>query len=243
MRRLYQLSIFITLFLSLIGSAAGPRTGGGGGSVVILGKPRLVDFLNIPESHSYLDKKYKNLTPSFIDSITTLSFESSGFPNDAAFVLAQSTFDQWSRLPYDYIGLLINTGLFKPVSWHFVDSEMPASDHFRPAALDSTHSIQTTAYYLMKDRAFDVFISRSLWNNLPLADQAGLLIHESLRHIQIGFSLSFDDESLQRATAILMSCRPTITLDQYLFFLLQNRRDLADARFERFEILTKDCGK
>lgn len=219
----------------------GPESGGGGVVAKINSRLQLIDFYTIAGAPEFLELKYQSTKPSVIDQEQEFSFHRQDQVNNVAFNQVLNVFNTWSLLPYDVIGLTINSAIYNPVIWNFSDQEVVAPKFYLPSPLRSGVETATAAYYLKVNRLHRVSISRKIWNELKLQDQVGLLIHESLRHVQIGFSFSFDDEALQKATAIMMVCRPSVKLDQYLFFLLNNRRDLAEQRFEAFEQLTKEC--
>lgn len=240
---LIQISLIAVFVLPSISVAdkQGPESGGGGGVVYVNGEPKLIDFYNIQHRSDQLARMYSKNHSSFFEAPNTFSFERYTPVNDPAFLLVLDIFNKWSGLPYDSIGLFINSAIFKPVIWSFTDESVIAPKFYRPLFLPSDLEIKTAAYYLKHDRSYQVRISRDIWNKLSIQDQAGLLIHETLRHVQIGLSFGFDDEALQKATAIMLTCKPKVKLDQYLFFLLNNRRDLAEKRFETFDVLTHEC--
>ncbi len=221
---------------------SGGSCGGGGGVIYINNQPRLVDFYTIPSSYELLSEKYSSQEPSFIKSALSMTFDANTEIKNPALKMVLEIFRRWSDLPYDSIGLWINTAIFKPV-WNFTDESLLAPPSYRPSPISNDDKIETAAYYLQKENTYNVNISRDIWNLLSIQDQVGLLIHETLRHVQIGFSFGFDDEALQKATAMMMICRPRVKFDQYLFYLLNNRRDLAELKFESFEQLTKECWK
>lgn len=219
----------------------GPESGGGGVVAKINSRLQLVDFYTVEGAPELLEKKYQGIKSSVIGQEQEFSFQRQDQVNDEAFNQVLSVFSKWSNLPYDVIGLTINSAIYNPVIWSFTNQELVAPKFYLPIALKSGVETTTAAYYLKINRLHRVSISRKTWNELKLQDQVGLLIHESLRHVQIGLSFSFDDEALQKATAVMMTCRSSVKLDHYLFFLLNNRRDLAEQRFEPFEQLTKEC--
>lgn len=219
----------------------GPESGGGGGVVFIQNQPQLTDFFTIVNSAEIVRQAFANQPPSYIEKEISVSFETSASMKDIAFVLAASILSKWSQLPFDTMGLWINIAMTSPVVWEFTDQKIMAPKFYRPDLLPKNSEIITAAYYSQKLKTYTVHISRAIWNQLSLENQVGLLIHESLRHIQIGISFSFDDEALQKATAMMMTCKPRVKHDQYLFYLLNNRRDLAKKYFEPFEQLTNEC--
>ncbi len=240
---LRQLFFIGTVLAGALVYARGPESGGGGGVVFVNEKPQLVDFFTIPGSAEILAQKYFEKQPSRLDRNIIFNIEYKTIPDNVAFMNVLFVFKKWSDLAYDAIGMDINSSIYAPVRWNLTDQPITPAVYYRPPGLPSELQIKPAAYYLMKDEVYEVSLSRQIWNKLSLQDQTGLLIHETLRHIQIGRSYSFDDEALQKATAVMLTCKPSITLDQYLFFLLHNRRDIAEKNFDTFGILTKDCGK
>lgn len=239
-----HLTILTMIMLTLPAWAEkqGPESGGGGGLVFVEDELQLVDFYNIPGSRAALKQQFNSQASSQQLQSSRFELRRDDRITDAAFALATQVLSRWSDLPYDSIGSLISGSVYSPMVWNFTDRNITAPKFYRPTLLPSNIEIITGAYYSRRGREFNVNISRELWNRLSFVDQAGLVIHETLRHVQIGISLGFDDEALQKATVMMLSCRPRVKYDQYLFYLLNNRRDLAEKRFEPFDELVKNCG-
>lgn len=244
-KRLRQFLIASMMLILPVSAIAqdGPESGGGGGVVYTAAGPRLVDFYNVGGAESYLQNKYAGRSSSQIVAPLRLSFERRDQVTDPAFREVLQVFNSWSEIPFDTIGALIHMAIYKPLIWDFTSGSVSAPASYRPSQLPPEFSINPAAFYLKRERSFHVRLNLPIWNQLPLPDQTGLLIHETLRHVQIGLSRNFDDEALQKATAMLMLCKPGVKLNQYLFFLLNNRRDLAESRFESYETLTRECWK
>lgn len=215
-------------------SRAGVESGGGGGVLFRNSRPVLIDFFNI--DFNFRDQDF------FRDKIASRLSETQIRNTHSAFDLAFQILQPWQKLSYDIAGLTVLTAFYHPVQWSFVDKELQAPPVFLPKGISSSEKIQIAAYYSAAPHQFTVEISKPIWNQMGILSQAGLLIHESLRHLQIGLSRSFDEQTLQQATSILVMCEPKGRLSYYLQYLFMNRSDLAQALYGNFEDLMKsDC--
>jgi hypothetical protein len=101
------------------------------------------------------------------------------------------------------IALLKQALLKLPV--YVVDYDLGLSDlrFYLPPDFNvsEVEAIETAAIYF-KD--FGVFISRRLFNLLSFEDQMGLILHESLRHVQVSYGLQMSDQLLQELTVSLL---------------------------------------
>lgn len=229
--------------LPIMHRARGGESSGGGGVVDAGGTPVLVDFINLSKSlqESSLNSTLAN---SFIphESSQPFFFDPSAVPTDPAFHCAHQTLLNWQAVPFGTVSFLVNFALEAPLQWSFTDKIKQHPFFYRPKNLDPNLEILTAAFYVFqKPKLFTVQINRMTWNKMNLYSQAGLLIHEILRHVQIGIGNDFNDEMLQKATAIFMSCQPSVKLDQYLNLIISNQADLAESRFGDFDSIIKAC--
>lgn len=244
-------TILFTLTLYLPQGMAGNESGGGGGVTYGSGQPVLVDFLNIDpdfkDTNSYLKWNASRLDEkSSFKIILTRKNEAQVRYKNSAFDLALNTIEKWEKQFLDYTAGTIYSAFMSPVSWNFINQDLSAPDSFLPISNLKRTDIKIAAYYKRADKSeernFSIQISNKIWNELGIRSQAGLLIHESLRHLQIGWSDHFDEESLQKATALIMLCEPQSSINQYLFYTTQNRSDLANTLVGSFdEILKQYC--
>lgn len=152
-----------------------------------------------------------------------------------AFATANQIIGRWSTLPYDSMSYMVQTALHSPITWNFVDAEVTAPPFFLSDSIPSDSSVEAAAFYhVSKPTNAEVRIKRSVWNELTQNDQAGLLIHETLRQVQIGFGQGFDDQALQRVTAIYLLCQPTSRLNFYMHYVLSNSPQMADKIYGSF---------
>lgn len=255
-------SVFIISSAPAI-SIAGPDSGGGGGVLLINNSLILVDFLNILDDEDIITpKKSKYATflktllkqakpPHLEETPNKIFYFSRGDQaplKSQAFDIANSYFTNWSKVNYDIAASLIGGSIFYPLKWQFVDQlDLDVVPRFYlPENLPKDNVIQVAAYYTRRtfENAFadyTVQINKSIWWQLSDFNRAGLIVHEVLRQVQIGRGKQFDDETLQKATAIMMFCKPSVILSQYLFFLIQKRSDLAIERFGSFQDITQEC--
>lgn len=214
----------LILLFSLLSSTflfAGTESGGGGGVVFNSSKPVLIDFYQM-NNFSLNDYEKTN--------------------TDNAFDLAKEILDLWQNLPLDNMSLLVKSSLNGPVKWKLTDRPLKAFDHHRPMNLSDRERIETAAYYSMDNRVYQVNIFRPIWEQMDIKNQTGLIIHESLRHVQLGIKTHFNEETLQQATVIYMTCKPSARLNFYLKFILQNDTKMAEKIYGSFDqILSQSC--
>lgn len=223
----------------------GTESGGGGTTILQNSEFVLLDFLQL-DSNFTIPTNPQLGGPSRLDmNEKVISFdrteESSVRKDNNAFHFALKIINQWIDLPFDLSGSTLSIAFHKPVIWNFTTDYLQAPYHL-PQGISSQQTFQTAAYYLMNLQEYRVFVSIPIWNQMSLLSQAGLLIHEALRHIQIGFSAGFNEKALQQATALYSLCQPNLNLSQYAYFLIQNRSDLAEKVYGSFEdIVSKEC--
>lgn len=246
--RIIQLALVPILLLFTAWSyAEGPESGGGGGVVTDHDQPHLLDFYNTDANLNflnsiYLQKPSRLITPAKIkmSDVSYSDLQKNDLQTPIAHLL--SLLNRWSSIPFDSEAYRIKWALQSNLNFHFTDSDIQSADHFKPPYLPKDLSITTAAYYqLAADQSYNVYISRELWNKLSLRDQTALLLHETLRHIQLGFKFKFNDESLQKVTVMMIVCKPQIKLSQYLFYLIMGRSDLAENYIGVYDDIIKSC--
>jgi hypothetical protein len=244
------LTLSVTCFMSFAANATkqGTESGGGGGVVWIdSNRPILMDFYTIIKTASELPVLVQN--SSYIDDTKTAPIsisdenEAAVKAENTAFAYAIDTLEKWKKLPFDSMSFFVLISFRNPLQWSFTDNTLEAPPFYLAANLPSHSPTEVSAYYLKKTiNTFSVTISRNIWNQMKLLDQAGLLIHETLRQMQIGFGNGYNDESLQRATAIYSLCKPTGRLNYYMFYLLNNSPKEADRIYGSFDqFIEKEC--
>lgn len=184
-------------------SSGGVDSGGGGNLILYKnGELKLLDFVVNP-----IPMQPTSRPPLVIP--TTASLKAWGIdrlqvndfvPTDIfeAKVLA------WERSSPFMAGLLRQALSNIPV--YVLDYELSVRDqrYFMPASVRTTsvQGVVTAALYL-KD--YGVLISKKYFERLDFENQVGLLLHESLRHIQFTYGYANSDKSLQKLTAALMN--------------------------------------
>lgn len=221
----------------------GTESGGGGSVIFRISQPILVDYLSIDPNFKDIDA-YRGRSSSRIGKPSktfaiSQDNESNLRKRNAAFDLALHRIQAWKEQKFDYSAALIHIAFYAPNVWEFVDRNLLALAPALPIPIDPNQQVATAAYYSKINKSFRVQISLKIWNQLGILSQAGLLLHESLRHLQIGWSNGFDEASLQQATAILMMCQPRMNLNYYLLYLIQNRPDLAKSIYGDFKDVIK----
>jgi hypothetical protein len=240
------LFILLTLMTSSFLSA-GTESGGGGGVIWIDSHPVLLDYFHVLK----LGDKSPYLQVSKVDGKlpeSPFSFDESNVQDikkiNPAFKLALETLDKWQALPLDTISVMVRGAFEAPLLWNFTHKELTAPVFFRPPMILPNDPISVAAYYSMKkdQRSFIVNVYLPIWNKMNLLSQSGLLIHETLRQVQIGIANNFSEEALQQATVIYMMCKPKARLNYYLSFVLTNGPEAAKRIYGDFnQILAKSC--
>lgn len=217
------LALLATASISAHARSDGPESGGGGG-VIFTGarssEPRLINFYNLnSERQSELRQRYSSAEPSQQVSLERES-TASLVTKDPAFTLSERLFSGWFNNVLTRAGnIRVTDMIMTPILWTFKNSQQSYQNHYRPTHLPNKKTIYTAAYYLQTERA-EVKVVLSIWNRLPLLDQAGLIIHESLRHYQLGLGQYIDDELLQKATVLMLYCEPNEDTKGSLYHLL-----------------------
>jgi hypothetical protein len=137
------------------------------------------------------------------------------------------------------IDFSISSALKNSIKWSFTEDELQAPI-FWPAGVDPLSKTRIAAYYLADAPNFTVQVNQSLWNQLGLYSRVGLVIHEGLRHLQIGQAKHFDEKSLQLSTSLLVLCEPNSRLNYYIQYLILNGPDLAEKLYGDFGTVTHE---
>lgn len=220
--------IYLLVVLTAMGTLSharsdGPESGGGGG-VILVGpshtQPRFIDIYNLPDSRqAQLRRQYSNRRNS--QQRVRVKESSADLLNyDPAFIQANQLLTTWfDNVATRRLNIDLQDMLMGPIRWTFTNSWQNYENHYRPTHLPAKKNIYTVAYYLKTEQP-EVKILLSLWNGLPLLDQTGLVLHESLRHYQLGLGQSIDDELLQKATVLVLYCPPAEETKGVLYQIL-----------------------
>lgn len=216
----------------------GVESGGGGTILLENDIATLLDFLHI-------DRNFRDSRPednSYIETPRTLFYNRyDGFisPPNIAFAQAFNIIGTWREAdPNVTFAPSLDFGVTNPTTWLFVDEPLCLSAEMKTSPA-TTHDLRLAAYYF-RDR-YQVNISRSLWNRMGLKSQVGLIIHESIRHLQIGLKRDFDEEVLQQATALLVWCEPKPVLSRYIQYILNNKKEQAEEIFGTYSEILQEC--
>lgn len=216
----------LLLFLLPVYCFAGAESGGGG-SILYHGETAiLIDFLLIDSN--YMGTK-------FVDPLDQESFilDANRRERIPAFKNAKDILSEWEKEPFNASTFLISIGLEKP-SWRFSTEDLPI--------LSENPNVTTAAYYKKTGGVYSVNINTIHFNHLDLTSQTGLLIHEALRHIQLGWGNGFNEDSLKMATALTVLCEVNPNLHHYMFFLLNQGDEVAERIYGNFsEVVSTYC--
>lgn len=216
----------------------GVESGGGGTILLENNTATLLDFLHI-------DRNFRDSRPedsSFIETPRAIFYNRYdgiiSTPN-IAFTHAFNIIGRWRQAdPNVIFSPSLDFGVTSPTTWFFTEEPVCLSNG-RTKPSDPSYDLRLAAYYF-RDR-YQVNISRSLWNKMGLKSQVGLIIHESIRHLQIGLKRDFDEEVLQQATALLVWCEPKPALSRYIQLILNNKKEHAEETFGTYSEVLQEC--
>ena len=221
----------------------GTESGGGGGVTLINDSHKLIDFYQL----NLNTIKNRKFTASRKPEQLPLEDRLLSRKTNTSFLLVKDLLDSWLSIPLNLSASVIRGALSPLLKFTFTTNDLPTFEHYLPLRLSLQKSIKTAAYYSltkskMTKSSSQVLINIPIWNNMLYTDRMGLLIHEGLRQVQFGLGGSFDERSLQRATALLVYCPPSIELGQYIFYLINNADTLAQKIFGAFDkVVKKRC--
>lgn len=221
--------------------ARGTESSGGGGVVVLEGGPVLLDHFTLLDDAAKLlpDPRPKSTIPC----AGTLPFVvGDGMSSDVAFDEAQAILRDWANLPNDVMSYSVARAMQSPLHWSFTDHPLEAPAMYLAPSLPKGKVEVAAFYHYSRETGGQVWLQRLIWNQLLLRDQVGLVLHETLRQVQLGYKNGYDDEALQRATAIYLTCRPVGRLNYYMFYVLNNSPEMADRIYGDFaSFVKKEC--
>lgn len=163
------------------------------------------------------------------DTYRDYGFESFKNTNSRIVEMALQKVEPW-RASSPFITAFLSKAL-RELQIFYVKSRLAFKDQmaFIPKDLKfPDSSLRLGAFYISE---FGTFIEKTTFDSLSLQNQMALLIHEGLRHQQMGFNSGMSNEDLQKLTAFLLrEPAPGLSLDNvaYLNPLLQ--RLLNDAK-------------
>lgn len=222
-----QLALVLLIFATpfVFAGEGGVSGGGGGTSVVYQGQRVFLDLLMLPhlrEAAIKHDKQY-------------------GDPQ----VAAKTILDRWNEKRLSISSVQAESAFQGEITWREVNEELPLSTrYFVPADIE-VGSPKTVAYYKEDGTNFDITVSIPGLGELSSLGQLAVNVHESLRHLQIGWDKennAFDEKALQEATAIYVLCEPSNTLGMYVNFILVNKREEAEKLYgDSQALIEKHC--
>ncbi len=211
-----SLTIFGFVSVSYAGGAA---TGGGSictTAAVNNGQPMLLDLAlsNLP---NLIDPPYTGTRLRDTKVAEALNAGPINLHQNRAYKYALARIKAWGHKPGSkYSMALVKEGL-KSIQFLITPLRIKhlSRIYLPPRSICQKANLQTAILF---DNGF-LYISLPVWNKLGLLSQAGLLIHESLRNVQILQQLDGTDADLERLTAkILMPYDGTTQMDAQPFF-------------------------
>lgn len=225
---LRQFSFILAFTFTCLLQATGPETGGGGNYISTYDSSsneiaRILDFYVLPqELREKMDLAFLSLPASRIEEPKKLKSDKDTFPDDQAFRYLQALFNKWTSVSnMDPTMAWLSVTASIKIKWEFSDEPLTSQNFYIPENVPSSFdkdTVKTAAYYFHRENKNKgkVKIFRPAWNLMPLQDQIGLLLHETLRNFQFGQGFEFNDELLQKTTTLLMSCSPTLVMSRFL---------------------------
>lgn len=227
MKKLWIFALTLTTVFAFTSASQarsdGPETGGGGGVIFVgpsTAAPRMIDMYNLTERQQLeLRRRYSGQNNSQ-QRLRVKESTADLLNYDPAFRQADSLLNQWfDNLATRALNVNITEMLMGSIQWTFTNTLQRYENHYRPTHLPRGKNIYTVAHYLKKESP-EVKTVLSIWNQMPLVDQTALVLHESLRHYQLGMGQSIDDELLQKATVLVLYCSPSAERKGDLYSLL-----------------------
>jgi hypothetical protein len=198
--------ILMLIALPLAAQQEGATSSGGGSSVSVEGKRQLLDIylhqgrplLPIPGSKLPKTEALKKIGIERLD------------PNKSpAFALARSWLASWRQNSPNVVAIIEESldetpFFYVPLEFGFTDQTF----HLPPGAKKDPvlKTLSTVAYYQAE---LGVLVSKPAFESLDLTNQAALLVHEAVRHIQITYGAKLSNELLQNLTATLALTQPS----------------------------------
>lgn len=241
----YSLNIFLILVLTSSISLArveGHESGGGGGVIIGVNKaPQLVDFLNLNVERQDIEEVFTDIEPFIREETQPLSHKEMLEQNDPAYTVATQLLGTWIDGFYKKSSFRPSNLIFNSMNWAFTKSMQYTESHYRPSSLNADKNIYTGAYFYKLKPKHKVIISVNIWNQMHSIDQIGLLLHEMLRNYQLGFGQNINDEVLQKATAMMVYCKPEIKNTSYLIRLITiNAKNRAET-LAQYDSVVANC--
>ncbi len=232
-----SLTIFGFVSVSYAGGAA---TGGGSictTAAVNNGHPMLLDLAlsNLP---NLIDQAYTGTRLRDTKVAEALNAGPINLHQNRAYKYALARIKAWGHKPGSkYSMALVKEGL-KSIQFLITPLRIKhlSRIYLPPRSICQKANLQTAILF---DNGF-LYISLPVWNKLGLLSQAGLLIHESLRNVQILQQLDGTDADLERLTAkILMPYDGATQMDAQPFFAKYISNG---SRSEKAEV-SKECSQ
>ena len=203
---LLPLAVLCFSFHAVAAEKDGPETGGGGNAVEIDGHYYLIDIFNVStpsmvtlravQNHPEIGRLVHNETPENIQKVAIEVFKRWGL-DVSPFALSRT-----ELLPAGGVHPISKL----PVQIRTSDEEIISTQYYFPFYLPKSAKVYQAAYYANQSNS--VLISSYIWSRLGSINKLGLIIHENMRYLQLGLGHRFNDEVLQKATLMMLICKP-----------------------------------
>lgn len=170
---------------------------GGGTLVASNGKKILLDLANAPNLNLPFEPSQKLRSTN---SLTKTGIEIFDRAQSPAFSLAKTWIEQWAPSSPIMSPFLSASLRGIPLFYSRLQfGKIPANAHFT-----TTEQLETAELAAIYVQGVGTVINKSSYESVDGVSQAALLLHEILRHVQIGNSLRMSNENLQKLTVAII---------------------------------------
>jgi len=203
-------SIFIVTGICLLLSGAivnaraeaGPGTSGGGTGVSVNGKNILLD-LYVANPNIVQQSLLPGLKLPETKALNKIHLENLSLQSSSLEAKIMDRLKLWEKNSPELI-TLIKTAL-KGIFFYYTDYKFKRKDdsQYIPSSMSSIKKTDLTsiAFY---EKDFGVLLSKPVFESLDEESQAGLILHEVIRHMQIQYGYQMSTKSLQTLTAKIL---------------------------------------
>ena len=206
------LAICLNFILLLIVSSAyaksgGAIDGGGGNQLVLQGCPVLLD-LYLANPHFDEHNCIPGIQLADTKSLRLINLDKLNSNDSIIIKQAMNSLELWQKSSPVTVGLIKEAIIGAPL--YYTNYQIAVKDkHYSiPKEFENqinSQDLKTIAFY---SRDFGVLISMNDFNRLSKKSQIALIIHESLRHVQIQYDFKMSNASIQKIAAAVATRGP-----------------------------------
>lgn len=240
--KLFFLFVFLLMPLRLLAEREGPQTGGGGLVALDRGQLILIDFFNYaaPDRDMITRTIKENYFPVYINqALAENSLKNPAVVEQyAEIILRKWSLNGLQTTQMDSQRLMPQV---QPLQWKYFEQAETPQQYYHPLYLARDAAVLPAAYYSRYDHM--VQISMPVWLRIDFVNRLGLIVHERLRHLQLGLGYSIDDELLQKSTVMMMTCKPNSALSRIVVpqSIRSQRPEVIVQLKQDMNLLTESC--